>query len=263
LPKLRVKWAEAHPARAALEELIDSKSAALKQDAEIREKIARFDELASTSVDAVQAELNALDAEERGAWDTWVRGNPSKPAPIADADKRADINRRLAEARAKADAAERGATELRSQLNAHASTIAQADREIASAIPGVLLDEFQGPLIEDVRAAGAAMMVAIAKLNRFRDFVWSSVNSMPRDAAGDSYRRLEGLDVAIRDVHRKPDESAVNDAAFGAWARLAHELRSNAKAQLEDVSLDAEPFELSQDRIDEIMRKREQALRAA
>jgi hypothetical protein len=255
VPKLRAKWDELHPARAALEELIDSKAAALHEDSEIRKAIVRFDELAR-SADAVQADLTALDASERAAFDSWAR-NPSKPAPTVDSARRAELHLKLVEAKAKADAGARAATEMHSKLAEHGRRIADADRSIVNAIPNVMLDEYERPPLDAVRSTGAEMLVSIAKLNRFRDHLYAIVRSLPRDAAsGELHRRLEGLDAAIRSSLQRPDESAVNDAAHAGWLDLSHRLRSDARAEFSDAP--AEPLSL-----DEIMRRREQALRAA
>ena len=122
------------PARQRLRELQDARAAADAENAERQEQLSRLEQLAQ-SASAIESELAALDSTERQAFDEWARGDTSLPAPVADTAKRADIHRRLAEAKAKADAGQRGAVEMRSRLNEVAGRINAADKEIAASIP--------------------------------------------------------------------------------------------------------------------------------
>jgi hypothetical protein len=63
------------------------------------------------------------------------------------------------------------------------------------------------------------------------------------------------LDRQIAEALRRPDDAVIHDQAADAWSDLAHRLKSDAKAELQDAP--AEPD------LDQIMARRAEALRPA
>lgn len=220
----------------------------MREDSEIRKAIERFDEL-SHAADAVQAELNALDASERALWDAWAK-SPNKSAPTINSARRADIHKRLEQARAAAAAGQRGAVEMRSRLAEHGRHIAQTEKEIAAAIPEVLFSEYVDASIDAVKSAGIAMATEIARLTQLRNTLFAASRGNVELTL-----RCEQLDRDIRVALQQPDDVALNESAYAGWMSLASRLKSDARAAYEDA-----PAALD---LDQLMRKRAEALQRA
>jgi chromosome segregation ATPase len=159
--------------RQRIADLIGQRDGMQKNIAELDAAIERLGE-AQAAVAPIEAELFAFDAESTKAMDEWSRSGGDMPK--ADAHKRDKIARRLAEARAQADAATRAKESQYQERNRLAIEQARVNAIIAAPIADVLADEYVKALIDDHSTAKAALAKqemkigeALAAIGRCRD----------------------------------------------------------------------------------------------
>jgi predicted nucleic acid-binding Zn-ribbon protein len=221
-------------ARGRLAELLDAKAEAHRDVEEARLRIERLETLAR-SAGPLEDEIRALDATETAAMATRVHGEDGELPPVADNEKRADIKRRLTEARASAAAAERAQAEVAAHMRDAHARAASAEQGLALHIPKVLL-EYGPDLISDLRDAGAALAEKARRLDTLQSHLYSLARALPEGPARQRlFLRLKTFAREVRDAHQRPPSSCEDEAtACGEWASLAARLQNDATAKLEN-----------------------------
>ena len=196
-------------------------------------RIERLETLAR-SAGPLEDEIRALDAAETAATATRVRGEGGQLPPFTDNEKRADINRRLAEARASGAAVERAQAEVAAHMRHAHARAASAEQGVALHIPKVLL-EYGSDLISDLRDAGAALAEKARRLDTLQSHLYALAHALPEGPARQRlFLRLKTFAREVRDAYQRPPSSSEDDAAAcGEWASLAARLHSDATAKLE------------------------------
>jgi hypothetical protein len=146
--------------RTALARLIDVRNEAANEAREAQQRIERLTALSTAAVEP-RAALARLDAESAAAMAAWSR-DPSLPIPAPDTAERTNLQRELAQATAKADAAGRAVESMRAEVNAAGVKASAAERELNFAAAYVALEELQ-PVIDSAHAAMAALASARMK----------------------------------------------------------------------------------------------------
>jgi hypothetical protein len=178
-------------------------------------------------------ELAALDAAEAAKMNDWARSSEGD-APLPDVAKREALNRKLADARAKAEAARRAESGLQAELARESAKLPAIARAMDIAIAEVLVEEGDS-LIADFGAASFAVTSKRKRIEILRDILIAKGQAGGDGDPGHPFRMLlQMVDGRLQEEGgpRVPDLDAANRHRLG-WHTLADRLRSDANAKLE------------------------------
>jgi chromosome segregation ATPase len=141
------------PARERLAHLLKAKEAAAAEVREVQARIARLAELAKVA-DPIRAKLAELESAEATRFAEWAKGDAGVPVPPADSTARTDLQRELADAQSRADAANRAIAAMSHETAEANAKSAAADKALPMAAAVVALEEL-APIVEAARIAVA------------------------------------------------------------------------------------------------------------
>lgn len=221
------------PARVALASLLESRAEAA---ADMREAQARIDRLSAlaTAAEPVRAALARLDAAESQAFAAWS-SDPTLPVPMPASAERINVQRELADAQSKADAASRAIEGLRGETAACAANLAVVERRLNFATCEVALEEL-APIADEARTS-IARLTALRMKSQVLLRVLAGATADP-DAPG--YFEFSRAFAAATDsvtnafalpLPNEPAEFAIIASANGFLAAL----RTDAGAKMESA----------------------------
>jgi chromosome segregation ATPase len=177
-------------------------------------------------------ELAALDSAEAAKMNEWARSGEGD-APLPDVAKREALNRKLADARAAAEAARRAESGLQAEVARESAKLPSIARAMDLAVADILFEEAE-PLIADFLEANRAVAAKASRIEVLRDVVIGMAH-----AAGDLeqgrpfFTALEAFDGRLQKVSgRQPPDLDVSSRHRLDWFGLVEQLRSDSNATL-------------------------------
>jgi hypothetical protein len=223
---------ELTPARRHLAELIAKRDEAGKESDVLQVRIARLVR-AQDDVRKIESELTALGIQESAEMLSWVQRDDGTPAPAGFASRRADLESKLATARAAARAGDAATASLSSQVTRVNTGLANLSVPLSLAAAAVVAEEMT-PLLDDMRAAVAEIERCKSKINAGRDYLIAAGQSLANGTGSPILMELEKFDLDARNAGSAlPTDHAAHAAAF---ASLGARLRSDPTATLEATS---------------------------
>jgi hypothetical protein len=178
------------PTGARLKEAQAAITAAQADMASAQAVISRL-ETAARAAAPIAAELAMLDKDDSAEMAQWAANPNGKPAPTPDAERRADLQRRLEAAEAQARAAAGAMAAPRAALNAAGTRAAAAQR--AAWIAGKLLAiEEAGATLEPLASAISQIYSAKRAVHSAREGILSGLT--PGSDTGEVYMALSSFD---------------------------------------------------------------------
>lgn|ERR1700722_9023931 len=165
------------PARDRLAECLNARSEA---EAKIAEVNASLNRLANHENEVAEAErsLAELDSAEASATLEWARAREGD-APAPNADRREEISKALAVARAQAAAAVRARAALTAELNAATQPLSGISVWSSVAIAQIVCEEVE-PLFNDLIDAQRNLAAKIERVGQMREFVIAAAERLPK-----------------------------------------------------------------------------------
>jgi hypothetical protein len=189
---------------------------------------------AQSLAEPVEREIANIDAQETAAIAAWSRTTGEEPAPTPDATKRSELNRRLIDARARADAAKRAVPALEAEYAREAAK-APAIAAWADAATAAILIESTEPLIADFEAANIALSAKAVRLMQLQEVVGDMARRLPEgsEPARQIFVALEAYAGRLQKVlpRAQQDDDAASVSRM-AWLDLAGRLHTDANAKL-------------------------------
>ncbi|MCJ2048529.1 hypothetical protein [Methylobacterium sp. J-070] len=213
------------PARAALIDAYVQRDALQATSGKILAARERLRE-AEAAEDAAKAALSALAAGEAEAYRVWALSTRG-PEPRPNLEARRAAEDRLAEAKARADAARGAATVFTSGMNAAERESQRVEASIASAVNAILLEELQA----ETEIAERTFAAAVERVKSLRKLAGVIVDALPapdRALAGECAFRAGEMSNLRIDHHDLGDW----DPAHRAVERLTADLRTEPTATL-------------------------------
>jgi hypothetical protein len=176
--------------------------------------------------------LAALDAAESAAMDAWARSGDGVEAPLPDVAARAELNLKLADARAKAESARRAEGGLQAEAARERAKLGPIELAIGEAVAEVLAEE-AGDLIADFLESQRATAAKADQILAARDLIGDLARAAPESAARPIFGTLEFFNRRLEATFARkvPQDVAAKNRA--AWAALIGQLHSDANAKLE------------------------------
>jgi len=182
----------------------------------------------------VAEELTALDARETVEMAAWCREGGE--APTVDSEKRAEITRRLAEARGQAEAARRAEAGVVAEQTREAQSLGRLGVPIRFAVAEIIAESID-PLCDEFRTMNEALAIRAAELSQAADLLLAIGEAAKRedaDGATPILRLLESVSARLQRLFARPTandhEASVSHAQ---WASLHARLYDDAAATLE------------------------------
>jgi hypothetical protein len=231
------KSADAYPiplsgARRHLAELIEARDERGRESDGLQARIARLAR-AQADVKKVEDEIVAVGIQESAEMLSWVQRDDSTPAPAGFASRRADLESKLATARAAARAGDAATASLSSQVTRVNTALANLSVPLALAAAAVVAEEMT-PVLDDMRAAVVEIERCKSKINAGRDYLINAGMSLANGAGAPISMALERFDLDARNAGSAlPTDHAAHAAAF---ASLAARLGSDPTAKLDEAA---------------------------
>lgn len=182
----------------------------------------------------VVAELARLDTAESAAMAAWARrGREGDDAPTPDVAAREELNRKLTDARAKAESARRAEGGLRDEVARESVKLAPIGLAINEALAEVVAEE-AGDLIAGFLESQRATAAKADQILAARDLIGDMARSAPEgEPARPLYIVLETLNQKLEKTFARSVRADVAAANRAAWASLVGRLQSDASARLD------------------------------
>jgi hypothetical protein len=182
--------------------------------------------------DSVAGELASLAAKESAEMTAWSVKGEGKP-PIANATRRAALNKRLAASTAAAENARAASASIQSQIDAESERYEALAAPIKLAQFQVLIEACEPEIVEFERV-NAEAAVRVERIHRLGHLIPEAAHA---EVDEKTKADLFALNTAFFgrldkvDARRRPDDS-VGNAAHSAWSTLLTALNSDASATL-------------------------------
>jgi hypothetical protein len=231
-----IESAPLSPARQRLAGIIAAKAEAEAAAKEAAARVERLNALAGATA-PIEAELQALNVKESAVMAAWARGDSCEPPPAASVAARVDIERRLQEARATADAAQRAAAQMQNELADATRRVADIGRYFAPVIADVVL-EVLGPIVQAAREAVGCLAIARASGKAVLDLALELARQdMSAPGFGAFMERFTVASDGLAGAFSLPlDDGAAYIEARAKLVRLEAALHGDANATLEPAA---------------------------
>jgi hypothetical protein len=226
-----VKFTPKRPPSAAETRLAEAHKAKAEAEAEMaaaQAVLARL-EAAARATAPIAAELSLLDKDDSAAMSAWASNPNGAPAPMPDADRRAELMKRLEAAEAQSRSAQGAMAGPRAALNAAGQRAAAAQRAAWIASKLTAIEQAEATL-EPLRTAIAQIYEAKRRVDAAREGVLAGL--APAEDTREVFIALSAFDTKRRAAESIPMSEI--KAPDGIVSNGQHEL-ARALAQLGPV----------------------------
>ncbi len=217
------------PARERLAYALKAKADASDEMAAAHAVIERLDR-ASGAAASIAAELAGLDSAEAAAMSAWASDPAAGDAPMPDADRRAELQRRLSAAQQQAASAQSAKAAPQAVLQAASTKLNATNCAAWVASKHVLIEEAQATP-PPLAAAIAKVFEAKRRVEAARQAILSELNPTDTDAR-DCFVALEAFDRQRQGSEFVPLPAGGNEF-MADWVRFSAQLLQNATALMD------------------------------
>lgn len=196
----------------------------------------------SSKLPALLAELAKLDASESEAMTLWASKGGNAEPPILDSEKRGDLVRSIANARASDEAMRRAADELNNEHNDASRHLAFTSAQVKVAVSDVLAEAAE-PLIDEFLATKAALERQATQLSQVAPLIaiLGAANPSVTPVIGSIHSALRGRLEALPGWHAMEHDRLWKERVGMSAAETEFKASSLAKWQALAVKLEADP----------------------